>query len=413
MKQFFKILKFELNNFFTNKIFVGITIFLLAAIILVMNFPRILEAVKGEDAPEQNEEKPIMVVSGNREELSELITELFSSAFTEYQVDYCNESVDTIKQQIQSGQISCAFYLDSLTSYTYYVDNLSMYDGNTLIADTALKNVYQASSMINGGMTQQQVNDVLTVQIEHKIENLGKDQMQNFFYTYIMIFSLYMVILLYGQLVASNVASEKSSRAMELLITSAKPTSMMFGKVFASCAAGLLQIVLIFGSAIVSFNFNKEYWSDNQIIISIFDMPTELFIYMIIFFILGFLMYSFMYGAIGSTASKLEDINTSVMPVTMLFIVSFMIVMFSMTSGDTDSLLMKVSSFIPFVSPMAMFTRIAMSSVPIYEIIISILILVVSVFGVGFISAKIYRVGVLLYGMQPKVSTIIKAMKNK
>ena len=82
---------------------------------------------------------------------------------------------------------------------------------------------------------------------EHNVESLGKDQMQNFIYTYIMIFALYMVILFHGQIVATNVATEKSSRAMEVLITSAKLSSMMFGKVIGSGLAGLTQLVLLYG----------------------------------------------------------------------------------------------------------------------------------------------------------------------
>ena len=211
-------------------------------------------------------------------------------------------------------------------------------------------------------------------------------------------------------MVATNVATEKSSRAMEVLITSAKPVSMMFGKVLASCLAGFLQIVAIFGSAILFYSMNKTYWGDNQIIASIFDMPAQLFGFMLIFFVLGFLIYAFMFGAVGSTASKLEDINTSVMPITLLFVVGFMVVMLSFATGDVDNMLMKVCSFVPFTSSMAMFTRIAMSTVPWYEILISILILIGSVVGVGVISAKIYRVGVLLYGTTPKMGAILKSV---
>ena len=79
-----------------------------------------------------------------------------------------------------------------------------------------------------------------------------------------MIFALYTVIVLYGQMVASNVANEKSSRAMELLVTSAKPINMMFGKVIASCLAGLMQLVAVFGSAFLFFNINKEYCTGVQ-----------------------------------------------------------------------------------------------------------------------------------------------------
>lgn len=147
-----------------------------------------------------------------------------------------------------------------------------------------------------------------------------------------------------------------------------------------------------------------------MIVNSIFDMPPSLLGFMLIFFVLGFFIYAFLYGAIGSTVSKLEDINTSVMPITMLFIIAFFVVMFSFASSNVDNILMKVCSFIPFTSPMAMFTRIAMSTVPWYEIVLSIAILIGSVIGVGVVSAKIYRVGVLLYGTTPKIGSIIKAV---
>ena len=133
---------------------------------------------------------------------------------------------------------------------------------------------------------------------------------------------------------------------------------------------------------------------------------------MLIFFVLGFFIYAFLYGAIGSTASKLEDINTSVMPLTLLFVAAFVVVITAMFGGSVDSTLMKICSFVPFTSPIAMFTRIAMSTVPVYEIWISIGILLASVIGIGVLSAKIYRVGVLLYGTPPKIGAILKAVKN-
>ena len=248
------------------------------------------------------------------------------------------------------------------------------------------------------------------MQITGETETLGKDQMENYFYTYIMIFALYMVILLYGQMVATNVAAEKSSRAMEVLITSAKPASMMFGKVLASCLAGLFQLIAVFGSAVVFYAINKPYFSGSGIVDSIFNIPPELLVYMLIFFVLGFLIYAFLFGAIGSTATKVEDINTSTMPLLFLFIIAFMVVMFSMSSGDVDNMVIRVCSYIPFTSPMAMFTRIAMSTVAWYEIVLSVVILAGSVIGVGVLSAKIYRVGVLLYGTTPKLGAILKAV---
>ena len=413
MKQFGKILKFELKGYLRNKIFVGITLFLVAAIAVVMFLPNILSVIRSDDDTSVTTELPVMLVYAEDATLSSTAKTYFEAAFPDYRVTVASGSIDDLKSQITSGDAECAFVMNSASSYTYYVNNLSMYDSNTAIADTVLQEVYRVSAMVQNGLTPEQAGQIMSVQIESNTEMLGKNQMQNFFYTYIMIFALYMVILLYGQMVATNVATEKSSRAMEVLVTSAKPTSMMFGKVLASCIAGFAQITLVFGTAILLYNINKDALT-NPIISSIFDIPISLFIYMIVFFILGFLIYAFMFGAIGSTASKLEDINTSVMPITYLFIIAFMVVMFSMTSGSIDNTAMRVCSYIPFTSPMAMFTRIAMSTVAWYEIAASIIILIASTVGIGFLSARIYRVGVLLYGMPPKFGTIIKTVfKNQ
>ncbi|MCI8332603.1 MAG: ABC transporter permease [Clostridiales bacterium] len=408
MKQFKTILGFELTNYFKNKIFVGVTLFLVAVIAVVMFFPRLSAALTSEESAEQ--ERAVMLVETREGENAALIEQTFAAAFPAYEVHMSGFDVTELQAPITAGEADCAFFIESLTSYTYYVNNLSLYDTNTDIADEALRNIYRVSAMSAQGLPADEAAAILSAPIEHRVETFGKDQFQNYFYTYIMIFALYMVILLYGQMVAMSVATEKSSRAMEVLITSARPVAMMFGKVIAACLAGLVQLVCIFGSAFFFFRINQSDWGDNPIIHSIFNMPAELLLYMLLFFVLGFLIYAFLYGAVGSTASKLEDINTSVMPITMLFIIAFMVVIFSMSSGNVDNIWMLICSYIPFTSPMAMFTRIAMSTVPVYEIVISIAILIGSVFGVGVLSAKIYRVGVLLYGTTPKIGSVLKSV---
>lgn len=415
MKQFFKILKFEFLGYVKNKIFVGITLFLVAAIAVVTFIPNIVDAFSSPDGstPSDGGEKPVMLITSEHKTLAQSVKESFSAVFEEYDVRLYDDSLDELKKAVTSGDAECAFVLESATSYTYYVDDLSMYDFNASSAESALREVAKLAAMLDYGLTLEQATQISSIEINGSVETLGKDQTNDFFYTYLMIMVLYMAILLYGQMVATNVASEKSSRAMELLITSAKPSAMMFGKVVASCLAGLSQLVAIFGSMFVFFNINRSAWDENGIINKLFDIPPHLLVYMLIFFVLGFLIYAFLYGAVGSTASKLEDINTSVMPITFAFVIAFIVVMISMSSGEVDSPLMIACSYIPFTSPMAMFTRICMSTVPIWEIILSVIILAASTVGVGFLSARIYRVGVLLYGNRPSIVKIIKTVFGK
>lgn len=418
MNQFKIIFLFELKGYFKNKVFLGVTFFFVCLITVLMFMPRIISAVKHADdyssATESENQKTdgLLLLSAGEIEYREQLLQAFQESFTEYEVVLTDDAIDRIKKQVSSKKAECAFILDSPTSYRYYVENLAMQDTKPEIADEILKNAYAIQAMASSGITEKAAESILSVEIGHTVESFGKDQLHTFFYTYIMVFALYMMVLLYGQMVAANVASEKSSRAMELLITSAKPTSMMFGKVLSSCLAGFIQLTAIFGSYYVMYHINLSYWKENMAIASAFDMPASLFLYMLIFFVLGFVIYAFMFGAVGSTVSKLEDINTAVMPVTLLFVTGFMVVIFSMTNGTVDNIWMKACSYVPFTSPMAMFTRIAMSTVPFYEIVISIGILILSAAIIGFFSAKIYRAGVLLYGTKRKISSILKAIKT-
>lgn len=412
MKQFKTILSFELSNYFKDKLFIGITVFLVAVIAVVMFFPRFTVGSDDNNSTSANSNS-LMLISAKDETLSKQIAESFKPVFTDYNVKAVDYDLNSIKASIKNESAECAFVFDSADSYTYYVNNLQMTDVNTEIADEILKSISISDKLIQSGLSAEKAQEIMGTAISYEVQTLGVDQINNFFYTYIMVFALYMVIVFYGQMISNSVAMEKSSRAMELLITSAKPTSLMFGKIIAACLAGLTQLICVFGSSIIFYNLNKSYWGDNMIINSIFNMPVELFAYMLIFFILGLLVYSFMYGAIGSMVSKVEELNTAAMPVTLIFVASFLVVVFSMSSGEVDNLLMKVCSFIPFTSPMAMFTRIAMSTVPVYEIIISVIILIASVFLIGFGSAKIYKTGVMLYGTKPNLKNMIKTVFGK
>ena len=227
-----------------------------------------------------------------------------------------------------------------------------------------------------------------------------------------MVFVLYLVIMMFGQKVAMSVVTEKTSRAMEVLITSASPVALMFGKILASSVAGIIQIIAIFGSAFVSYNINKSYFENNAVMNTLFNFPASLVGYLLIFFLLGFLIYSFLFGAMASTVSKIEDLSSVVMLIQIIFVAGFVISTNAMTSGDVNSDLMKGLSLFPLTSPMAMFTRVAMSQVPGLEILLSVAFLIIATIFIGYIAAKIYRVGVLMYGTKPTLGKIIKAIRE-
>ena len=410
MRQFRTILGFELQNYFKNKIFVSVTIIIMLAVAGVMFYPRVASFfTQGNEAGQGD--RPIMLVATDSSELPTSTTEaVFRRSFPHYQIKVTTDRVEQVKEQVKSGKAKYALVLSD-TSYTYYVNGLVMADSNVATASSAVKDLYQLKMLRRHGLSAEQAGQVMTVQIKPSVQNLGKDQTKNFYSAFIMIYALYMAVMTYGQMVATNVASEKSSRAMELLTTSASPVAMMFGKIIASCLAGLTQLVGIFGSALLFYNLNRASWQGNQMVNSIFNVPPDLLLYMILFFLLGFFIYGMMFGAVGSLVSKPEDIGSVAMPIILVFVIGFAVVMSSIEDPN-NAIGMKICSFVPFTSSMAMFARIAMGSVSTGEIALSIAILVASTVLIGVLAAKIYRAGVLMYGTRPKLRTIWRSIRQ-
>lgn len=413
MKQFFTIFKHELSQYFKNKIFVITTLILILAVSGFLFAPRIGEIInKSKNAESSEEKKSEVLVKSDNANLEKLLPAITAS-FPQQNVKITNDSVDEIKKQIKEQSIEFAFVLSSdLKSYTYLANVSALQDPNLNTMDNLLKTLYSHAYLKKHGLNDTQIAEVQNPNITHTIESISEDGTKNFWYAYVMVFVLYMVIMMFGQKVAMSVVTEKTSRAMEVLITSASPVALMFGKILASSVAGIFQITAIFGSAFISYNINKSYFETNAVINTLFNFPASLVGYLLIFFLLGFLIYSFLFGAMASTVSKIEDLSSVVMLIQIIFVAGFVVSTNAMTSGDVNSELMKGLSLFPLTSPMAMFTRIAMSEVPGLEILLSVAFLILATILIGYIAAKIYRVGVLMYGTKPTLAKIIKAIRE-
>lgn len=406
MKRFSIILGFELNDILKNKTYRIVTIILMITGILVSAAPKLFARVF---APEDGPDRIAVEASALAEEDQKLLQSAFEKTFPFVQITMIEEKEDTIKAQIHDGTYDCAYVIDpDMNSYRYYVEDQPLYDESTDDVDQMLQEILVQKEMVDAGISPDKAEKILNIKPSHKTIDIGTDQETGFVYAYFLIMILYMVIAMYGQMIATHVAAEKDSRTMELLITSADPVSLMFGKVIASFLSALLQVSLTIISVMLSFRIFAGNSMQSRLIRSFMNIPTDFGIYMLLFFLLGFLLYSFLYAAVASTVSRTEDLSNAISPLMFLVIIGFMISMFSMASGKTDSMLVKIASYIPFTSPFAMFERICMSTVPLVSILISILILAGSTVLSGIVSARIYRAGVLLYGQKLSIIRMLK-----
>ncbi|MDW7659309.1 MAG: ABC transporter permease [Bacillota bacterium] len=415
LRQFQVVLSFEYASYLRNKVYVGITIAFILLIGIGLSLPSIIGFVRqlGIDGPGQSvdpgPEQTIHVIdeAGLLEDLELLRAAMPQEIFAVAAL----EQLPDLRKAVNDGEARAILHLESAIRFTLIERRagsdlpwrlqqyLTVRYREQLLASYGL-----APGQVEAAMIQPEITHVETV------AETGKTMEQAFMYTYLLLFLLYFTVMMYGQLVASSVASEKSNRAMEMLITSTKPMNLMFGKVIGSGLAGLTQIGLFILTAGVFYGINREVWSDVAVIRSIFQMPVGILVYTILFYLLGYFMYAFLYGALGSLASRTEDINTSIMPVILVIMAAMFISLYGMISPESGVLM--VFSFVPFVAPMSMFVRISMTEVPAWQIALSIAGMFLTIYGTGWLSSRIYRLGVLMYGKPPHLGELLSLLRQ-
>lgn len=416
MKKFFSIFLFEFYNYVKNKIFILLTVSIILILGIIIFGPGITEFMKNDDIEATESQLEMIAVKDEN-------NYIFHAGIFEDDILRFDETPNTILinsqvgdddliADVESEKYHAAIIVDSPNSYRYVVKTIGIFDETQYWIDEVLKNSYSSNYIAGLGVGAEQIKEILNPDIKSEVVLTGIDQSKNFMYTYVLILSLYIVIMLYGQFVATSVAIEKSTRAMELLITSANCKSLVFGKVLGTGCAGLLQFILIIGSGFMFYNLNSKYYLDNGVIQSVFNIPVDILLFAFLFLILGFFIYAFIHAALASMVSRMEQLNTATMPAIFLLIAVFFIVIFSILNGNTESFPLIFCSYFPLTSPMAMFARIAMGSVAPVEIAISIGILIISVFLIGYLATAIYRVGVLMYGQPPKIRELIATLKT-
>ncbi|WP_163582966.1 ABC transporter permease [Gracilibacillus saliphilus] len=227
---------------------------------------------------------------------------------------------------------------------------------------------------------------------------------------YAILFLLYIAVIMYGNMIAMDIANEKTSRVMEILISSSSPVSQMFAKIFGIGLVGLTQMVVLLGTGyFVIMQKQDELIGDFFEFFGLSDVSLSTFIYAIVFFLLGYFLYATLAAMLGSLVSRTEDVQQLMTPVIFLIVAAFMISMIGL--GMPESTFVVISSYIPFFSPMVMFLRVGLLDIAFWEVGLSILILIATIVVFAILGAKIYRGGVLMYGTSTSLKDFKKALQ--
>ena len=429
MKKFLNVLSFELTNYFKNKGYMITTILISAILIIGLSLPSLFDLSglipglsKNNATVEENQDEDSGIIDSDSDEenvnyvifdKSGLIAddnfELIKSYFPNANFEKVTSEEDAEKL-VKDGSAKAGFVVESAVKYYYLVENSNFADMSQMTFQSALAAINRKEYAEKEGIDYLELETIVNLPITSETTVLGKDGAGNFGYVYILVFVIYMMTILYGQLVAVSVTSEKSSRAIEVLVTSTSSTSLILGKVIAATLASVIQVGVILSAGVITYAINRDAW--NGMLDGVLKMPSDILLAFAFFGGVGYLFYCFIFGALGALVSKTEDISSSIGSITMIFIIVFFISMFGMM-GNADSLIVKIASFVPFSSSMTMLIRIAMGTVSTIEIIISFVILVLSTIAVAWGAIKIYRLATLRYGNPIKLKNALKWLKKK
>ncbi len=412
MKKFGVIFQYELMNYI-NKSYVITTVIIALVAGIIMFVPNFIDigSVTGENKNDVSDENSgadsdstILVYdkSGMVTDISFIQNFYHDDAIKKASGE--NELVDKVK----ADEVSAGFVVNSLTDYDYYVYNQSMTDDNQVVFTQVMTVLNQMVYCQKNGIDYASLTQAFNPQIDCHENILGKDMGSNYWYCYGLVMVIFMIIIMYGSMVATSVTQEKSNRTMEVLVTSVDTNLLFFAKVLAGAVAALIQSAVMLGTVLISYKINQDKWGG--MLNMVLDIPANVLVVFALFGIGGFLFYTFIYGAMGALVSKTEDINKSAGGVQMVIMIVYFITLASLT--DVDGIMIKVTSFLPVSSYSAMFARVAMGSVNTWEIVVSFIILVASIVVVGIIGAKIYRMGTLRYGNPIKLSNAFKSIKE-
>jgi ABC-2 type transport system permease protein len=273
----------------------------------------------------------------------------------------------------------------------------------------ALNNVVIEKRLKEEGLDPQKVAQYIKrVELQPiKVTKKGeeKDTAGTFVISYFLALIIYMAILIYGQVIMRGVIEEKSSRVVEVVLSSLKPFELMLGKILGIGAVGLTQFSIwtLFGigASLYSASFIPAGAS-----FAMPSIPAHVFIYFVVFFILGYFLFGTLYAAIGSMVNSEKEAQQLVMSVTVFLIVPIMLMIFIIRAPDSQ--LSVFLSLIPFFTPILMFLRVTVLLPPFAQIGASIVILTLTILLMVWLVAKIYRVGILMYGKRPKFAEVIR-----
>lgn len=400
MNDIITISKFTAKDMLHRKSFVISTIIILLMIVIGCNIPKVIKSFDTEKIKEK-----ILIV--DKDNIFENKLNLLSNEETEIIVG--SEGVDSIKEKILNDEIDLGLIIEkdnNSIKLTRVLEN-SFFEQD-YISDL-LTELYKNIQLSKLNLTEEEIMS-LNPTFTYDVIQADTDSEVNIFSMMMISIVLFYAVYFCAYQVSSSITTEKTSKIIETLVTSTSPRNIVLGKTIGIGVVGLLQLILIITTAIIS----GKLFLDNEMINQLLDISSLtpfLGFITIVYFILGYSVYALLYALTGSTISKPEDIQSANSPVAIISLMGFYLSYFTLMNPNSN--LNLIAGMLPISSAFTMPLRIMMGYSNAKEIILSISILLLTIFVIAKIAIKIYSNAILNYGTKMNLKDIINLYKVK
>lgn len=325
------------------------------------------------------------------------------------------EAEDQVKTGELTGYVLLSYTENELPQATYKAMSVT----DSTIAATLQQSLQKLKETVATSQLGLDTNEIQQLYLPAKFEKMAlqksakteEELNQARTLVNLLIFLIYFAVIMYGSIIATEVATEKSSRVMEILISSVSPVKQMFGKIIGIGLLSLTQfaVILLIGYFSIKMNVEKGMQGGLFEELGFNAIPAATIIYAALFFMLGYFLYATLAAVLGSLVSRIEDVQQMITPMTLLIVAAFLIAVFGLQ--NPEGTFITVTSFIPFFTPIIMFLRVGMLNIPFWEIALGLAILIGTIIFLGVFGARVYRGGVLMYGKSSSFKDIKKALQ--
>ncbi|MBA2284360.1 MAG: ABC transporter permease [Ktedonobacteraceae bacterium] len=338
-------------------------------------------------------------------------------------------SSNNLQKQVKDGTLDILLVLDRAPGqddvhFTYYTHASSPDIATTSQVQTLASQLSLLDRSSRLGLSADQTSK-LFAQPAFSVVNLGQAQdkrsvgdiVAGYIIAYAGIILIFMSVYLYGMTVAMGVAEEKGSRIMEILVNAATPLQLMAGKIIGIGAAGLTQmaafVVVGITALLLQTPLKAALLGNNTggLNLNITGNFITLLLLLLVYFILGFLLYATLFAAMGALVKRQDEVQNAVQPLTWLFMIGYFVSFFGIYSPDATWV--RVISYIPFWTPTTMLMRVGIGSAAGWEIGLTIGLMLITIVICTAFAARIYRAGVLMYGQKPGLGQLIRLARTK